>query len=947
MIFHNFIGSVAYKFLVYLLITAMTATSSIPIMQRVQTIAANAYTGLMQRMDSESSIASTASAMDAITAALPGSVMNGELGPQQSASSRRSSETRNPKLQTRPPLSVSRVQSAYTPAGTISGTLVVTFSVTNNRPPVLMPQIAEDATLTETVEALESYDARSDPNAIHNVLLVDTLTAGAAFTSANPRTEYKNDQFTWNLGSIPPMKSITATLTLQVPPSVADIVMLDTGATAWGTLEGEMVTASACPATLAPASVNAYLQPTVDADFQDEYVAKRAGQLCPNPTGAFEYVRTLGYEAYKGSLRGARGAEWSQAGNSLDQSNLLVAMLRGNGVPARYRHGTLNTQRAQELILSMFPTTGAVVGYVPEDVEVSDPINDPKLLAEAQDHWWVEAYLDGAWVAMDPTFKYAEPGQTFTTPEGDPLSEIPDDARHKVTVSIETERYDMLSYLLSGFEYSTPLTYTFSTAELVGEPLALEHLVASETPPMGCLIFCWVYYVYVPYLRLGDNETIIEGQPFWELLSNYPFGQFAITAEYLHFDVQDTEGNVTRYTRQIADRVKAGPQTGPLRQPKMVKGLMTADVLSSLGPGTPSLVHELDTHTIYFNPSWMSAEYAAHVGEDMMVAVPRIAKVESVAMGLGDLEAVASGEMRPNFGAVEMAQIADLMDGTVQAFDRMLGASFVTTSDDASRDLADTSLVRAYPDAPRITIASSVLAQSKVITKTESLQVLDLLNDSVRAVAYPGQARGAEQVYHMTRGVCDIFLETSVGEALIGGEEKIKSAANVLQAAAAQNIPLVYVDANRLDVLARIDISTQAKAFIMDAVQWGYGVLVPERMVEWEDGKTISWWQLDTDTGETIGVGEDGTHNMLIEGLAFVLLTLAIVLLVIALVIWLLRLINWFKAVYMTWDHFWREAMPDARTGGGDQEQIYKDALAEAKRHMQEYMEESVGEWLR
>jgi transglutaminase-like putative cysteine protease len=68
------------------------------------------------------------------------------------------------------------------------------------------------------------------------------------------------------------------------------------------------------------------------------------------------------------------------------------------------------------LLLSMFPTTGAVVGDVPEDTETSDPANDPDLLAEAMDHWWVEAYVDGSWVAMDPSFSYAEPGQTFATP---------------------------------------------------------------------------------------------------------------------------------------------------------------------------------------------------------------------------------------------------------------------------------------------------------------------------------------------------------------------------------------------------------------------------------------------------------------------------------------------------------------------------------------------------
>jgi transglutaminase-like putative cysteine protease len=803
---------------------------------------------------------------------------------------------------------------------------------------VRSPEIAENATLTETAAVLESYDATTDPNAIHDVLLADTLTTDAAFVSAAPHpdrlpTPAGGGEIAWNLGDIPPMGSVTATLTLVVPASVADVVALDTGATAWGTLEGRAVSASACPVTLSPSTLGTFLQSTAGADLGDEYVARLAGQLCPNPATAFEYVRALGYEVYKGSLRGARGTQWSQAGNSLDKSNLLVATLRSNGIPARYRHGTLSTERAQELILSMFPTTGAIVGYVPEEAEVSDPANDPRLLAEARDHWWVEAYLDGAWVAMDPSFSYATPGQTFTDPVGSPLGEVPDALRHKVTVTVEVEHYDMLSYLLSGFTYETPLTYTFTTAELVGNPLTLEHLMASETPPMGCLIFCWTYYTYVPYLRLGNSVTVIEGHPFWELLSNFPLGQFAVTAEWVHFDVQDADGNVTRYTHQIADRVKVGPPSGILRQPKMVKALMTADVLSSLGPGTLPLVHQLDSHTIYFNPSWISKEYAAHVGEDLVVAMPKIARVAPIAASLGDVDRVMAGEYHPNFGVVELAEATELVDGTTQAFDQMMGVAYVALSDDTAQDLADTSLVRAYPDAPRITIASSVISLSAVISQAAQVQILDLLADGVRVVAYPGQARSAEQVYRMTRGVSDTFLESSVGEMLTG--EQSRSAANILQAAQAQGISLAYVDANRLDVLNGLEIPTQAKAFILDAAQRGYGVLVPERMVALGNGQAIAWWQLNLETGEMVGVGQDGTHQFMVTAPFEIMLTVTIILLVLTIAILLIaRYYVWRNAAMLTWDYFWRHAVPGASGAGMTQQQIYEQALRDTKAYM-------------
>jgi hypothetical protein len=260
-----------------------------------------------------------------------------------------------------------------------------------------------------------------------------------------------------------------------------------------------------------------------------------------------------------------------------------------------------------------------------------------------------------------------------------------------------------------------------------------------------------------------------------------------------------------------------------------------------------------------------------------------------------------------------------------------MGATFVTMSDWAAQDLAETGQVAVYPDAPRITIASSVVQQSHVVTETRQLQMLDLLHDGLRVIAYPGQAQGAERIYRMTRGVCNTFLESAVGEELTG--EWSKSAANVLQAALDQRIPLAYVDAEHLDVLNEVAIPTQAKAFILDTVLRGYAVLVPERMVEWFGEQAIAWWQLDLETGEMVGVGEDGTHFFLIVFAVFMAAVfLPMILLLLHLVTLLLRLLVWRWAAEETWRYFWREAVAGAE--GGRSQEIYQDALNRTKSHM-------------
>lgn len=392
MIFHNLLGSVLHHVVTYLLIVAMTSTSSIPIIQRLPRATA-AYLGMMEQLgllqpDPSSPVGVRPAApagMEGMEGALPTIGEDGEpVGFLLNADAFQMDETDFEPPALADPISVSRVQSAYVRTDALSNTLVITFTVTNNRPPAIVPSLPATATITDTIEAVSAIDSANDPNAIRNVLLADDLLpASATFVSADPMPDRSGNSLAWNLGDIPPLGSVTATLRVQiVPGSVPGFMELDSGATAWGTLQGRMVTAAAAPASLAPDGFGDWLKWTVDADYYDEYMVAKAAELGNDWQQMFAYVRSLGYESYRGSLRGIRGTIWSEAGNSLDQASLLIAMLRGSGIPARYRHGILSTERAQELILSMFPEPQGVIGHIPPGTEVADRANDLQLLAE-------------------------------------------------------------------------------------------------------------------------------------------------------------------------------------------------------------------------------------------------------------------------------------------------------------------------------------------------------------------------------------------------------------------------------------------------------------------------------------------------------------------------------------------------------------------------------------
>lgn len=136
------------------------------------------------------------------------------------------------------PLTLSRVQSAYSAEAALNNTVVVTFTVTNNQPPISIPEIDLEATVTETLELIANLDTANDPNTIRNILLTDELLPSlTTLLDLSQDADQQNNNFAWNLGDLPPLSTLTVSLTLQIPSSILDFIELDTGAEVWGTLK--------------------------------------------------------------------------------------------------------------------------------------------------------------------------------------------------------------------------------------------------------------------------------------------------------------------------------------------------------------------------------------------------------------------------------------------------------------------------------------------------------------------------------------------------------------------------------------------------------------------------------------------------------------------------------------------------------------------------------------
>jgi Transglutaminase-like superfamily len=200
--------------------------------------------------------------------------------------------------------------------------------------------------------------------------------------------------------------------------------------------------------------------------FEIDALAERLGS---DPATIFHFVRDeIRYEPYVGVLRGPLGTLLCRAGNSLDRSLLLAALLQKAGLTAQIASGNLNSQQAQTLVNRLFepvkpvpPAVPSIADLAPEIsramgvdqaklLQVSDEMQqygqkqkkqlmdyvdseskylsdllskagvdagvitpNDQLVAEASQHYWVQYQnSNGQWIDLDSSFTDGEPGKT-------------------------------------------------------------------------------------------------------------------------------------------------------------------------------------------------------------------------------------------------------------------------------------------------------------------------------------------------------------------------------------------------------------------------------------------------------------------------------------------------------------------------------------------------------
>ncbi len=589
--------------------------------------------------------------------------------------------------------------------------------------------------------------------------------------------------------------------------------------------------------------------PLSPEDPADPYITAEATALSNDPNQIFAFVRDqVAFESYRGSVRGARGALWALAGNTLDKSSLLVALLEAAGYTAQYEHANIYGTPAQNpLILKMFPQVSVFVGCLPPGSLTDSPLNNGYVQQDTTDYYWVE--YGPSSIPLDPNVPGATAGQAYQTPDSS-FTTVPQNLRQEVTIKINAEIYSQASSLY-GFGPSTinVLTQTFDASALVGNVITAGNLVNASSG--GALDFTATTFTYTPFLLIGSGgsdvsqDQLITGTDYQELYTNFPLSSQVLTGLFLEIDADDYTYSQQPWTHTMFDRLgpaaRAGNASVSLSLPSSPVpaltefDLTTANINTARQPLSSIQSQQTRLTTAYNNYEAIKAELASVPTTGTLTDAQQ--EIVQQATSLGQFLTVAENEL------ITMAYDyhADLL----------------------AKQLQTGYYSRVYPNSPRITIAQSAYDDAN------TQELLDVLKNDMFVVDGAGQNRMAPVWEEVMRGMLESLLESSVLNQATGQTNSV-GIGEVFGALGDPNQmvvigPRTYPIASNPDVLASTTLSADAQTLILNDVAAGNAVMTPNQMVTVNGQTTVGWWETNPNTGHTISHFANGGHQAIVE----------------------------------------------------------------------------------
>jgi hypothetical protein len=431
--------------------------------------------------------------------------------------------------------------------------------------------------------------------------------------------------------------------------------------------------AGAASAALRPGG---WRQATVAGQLLEGPVGDLAAALAYDVESIFRFVADeIAYQPYAGSLRGPIGTLAARAGNSVDQSSLLAALLDASLVPYRFAIGRLDATTAAQVLAAasrdgstsksatLAGLTLAMPGSAPPSTiapdgetqalvdraraagadvtawardQVTTTVSDLEAALaqggldlpasftslpqrEADQHVWVQRRSGADWLDLDPSLPAQPVGQAMAALT-ETLDAIPDDLFHRVRLTVIGERSDgeaitteTLLEVLERADVLAGVPITFLNAR----PEGISRLAEAITPLAGVT-------TYVPNLIIGEEAfagtAIRFGRPAEaadDLLdSGDLFGGGRVgdetTAEWLEVTVSSPDAEPVTVRRTIFDRFGADARASGALDPA---GLEPATIVVPEQGGADEVLPALAS-------TWLSVGVGAPSSQAPLLTLP-------------------------------------------------------------------------------------------------------------------------------------------------------------------------------------------------------------------------------------------------------------------------------------------------------------------------------------
>lgn len=556
---------------------------------------------------------------------------------------------------------------------------------------------------------------------------------------------------------------------------------------------------------------------------------------------------------YRGVLRGAEGVLLDRRGNSLDRSLLLAALLEDAGYEVRLVRGELSASDAQSLLRTLraeHPEPLAPDGFAAGDRTIvaraaeqaealarlappTDRLPTEGGEADVADHWWVEARLGAEWRSHDPLL--AGPLATLrpeVTGRFAPDA-LPADLYHLVTLRVVIERWEEGRLI-----EETPLEHALRVADAALQPLELQFVPFGFEPAPAdsdaggeAVALADTTRDWLPVLRAGREHIRQQGFGADGRLERNP-ARPAVGRKLSR--AADALGGLGRSVPPPATVLTACwidyAIESPGRRPEVVR----REIFDLVGPERRG-----DEGPVAFSLDAAGRRERGLALAGVSDILVTGAAVPPVALAKAYLELWAEqGHQIAAFA--RLLRDPDAAEPLGRFFSRpLVPLDLVALA--AGRTELSRHRDAVYVGSPNI-LSTHYLP--RLGDGLEAPRAVDIVANAVGAVA--GDAVAASRI-QLEQGVLDTLLE----QAMAPGESTADNAAELFSRRGEATGPWAATRQWPEDS----PLPAAARARMEAAVAAGRIVVAPESLSE---GTPPAWWEIDPETGATLGIGPRG-----------------------------------------------------------------------------------------